>query len=76
MAAATSTALGPRGCQSHDVHPFPAPPGERLPGVRYEVLDVSRPEVGVLLMAERVDAVVHLAAVVTPKKGDAESSQC
>lgn len=49
------------------------PPGRRLPGVTYERLDVTRPGAGALMKAHRVDAVVHLAAVVTPKKGDGEA---
>lgn len=47
-------------------------PGRRLPGVIYEVLDVTQPGTARLLKAHNVDAVVHLAAIVTPKKGDAE----
>lgn len=48
-------------------------PGRRLPGVEYRALDVTRAdEVAALMRAEGVNAVVHLAAVVTPKKGDAE----
>jgi len=48
-------------------------PGRRLPGVIYEVLDVTQPGTASLLKAHNVDAVVHLAAIVTPKKGDAEA---
>ncbi len=47
--------------------------GRRLPGVIYEVLDVTQPGTASLLKAHNVDAVVHLAAIVTPKKGDAEA---
>lgn len=47
--------------------------GRRLPGVEYAVLDVTKPEVGRLMKQHGVNAVVHLAAVVTPKKGDAEA---
>ena len=49
------------------------PPGRRLPGVTYERLDVTRPGAGALMKAHGVDAVVHLAAVVTPRKGDGEA---
>jgi UDP-glucose 4-epimerase len=50
------------------------PVGRRLPGVDYAVLDVTDPtQAGALMKAHGVSAVVHLAAVVTPKKGDAEA---
>jgi len=44
----------------------PCPPEERLEGVVYRTLDVCSPELGRLLQAERIDTVVHLAAIVTP----------
>jgi UDP-glucose 4-epimerase len=49
------------------------PPGRRLPGVTYACLDITAPGAGALMRAHGVDAVVHLAAVVTPKRGDAEA---
>lgn len=48
------------------------PPGRRLPGVVYETLDVTQPGAGDLMRRYGTTAVVHLAAVVTPKKGAAE----
>jgi UDP-glucose 4-epimerase len=45
------------------------PPGKRLPGVIYETLDVRAPGAGALMARHRVEAVVHLAAIVTPGKG-------
>lgn len=45
------------------------PPGLRLPGVIYETLDVRAPGAGELLAHHGVEAVVHLAAVVTPGRG-------
>lgn len=47
-------------------------PGRQLPGVTYAALDVRDPKAADLMKSHGVDAVVHLAAVVTPKKGDAE----
>lgn len=49
------------------------PAGRRLPGVMYETLDVTQPGAGDLMRRHEVGAVVHLAAVVTPKKGAAEA---
>ena len=49
------------------------PAGRRLPGVTYAALDVTKPDAGRLMKAHGVNAVVHLAAVVTPKKGDGEA---
>ncbi len=48
------------------------PAGRRLPGVTYEALDVTGPGAAELMKRHQVGAVVHLAAVVTPKKEDAE----
>jgi UDP-glucose 4-epimerase len=44
-------------------------PGQRLPGVVYETLDVRGPGAGALMARHGVEAVVHLAAIVTPGKG-------
>lgn len=58
---------GPRRVVATDVR-LP-PPAQRLPGVIYETLDVRDPRVGELVAAHGAEAVVHLAAVVTPGKG-------
>lgn len=47
-----------------DVREVPAE--RRLAGVAYRVLDVRDPALAGLLAAERIDAVVHLASIVTP----------
>lgn len=47
-----------------DIREVPAP--ERLPGVAYRVLDVRDGQAVDAAMAEGVDAVVHLAAIVSP----------
>lgn len=47
------------------------PVGQQKPGVIYEILDVTQPGAGALMKKHGVTAVVHLAAVVTPKSGDA-----
>ncbi len=39
---------------------------ERLPGVRYVTADIRDPGLAALLREERIDTVVHLAAIVTP----------
>lgn len=51
------------------------PPGERRPGVDYRTLDVRDPGLGELLAAERIDTVVHLAAIVTPGPGATRAQQ-
>ncbi len=44
-------------------------PAERaVPGVIHETLDVRSPELPALLSKHRVDAVVHLATIVTPSR--------
>ena len=50
-----------------DIRPVPA--AVQLPGVHYEEVDVRDPTLAERLGHHRVDAVVHLAAVVTPPKG-------
>ena len=52
-----------------------APAGERLPGVDYRTLDVCAPELAELIAAERIDTVVHLAAIVTPPPGCTREQQ-
>jgi UDP-glucose 4-epimerase len=42
------------------------PPGQRLPGVEYAVLDVREAGMAELFARHGVDTVVHLAAIVTP----------
>jgi UDP-glucose 4-epimerase len=44
------------------------PPGLRLPGVIYERFDIRAPGAGELMARHGVEAVVHLAAMVTPGK--------
>ncbi len=51
---------------SVDVHEVP--PGQRVAGVDYRVLDVRDPALAALLREEAVDVVAHLAAIVTPGK--------
>jgi UDP-glucose 4-epimerase len=41
-------------------------PAERLPGVEYLELDVRSPDLARTLAARRIDAVVHLASIVSP----------
>jgi len=48
----------------------PMPDGRRVPGVVYEVGDIREPGIAELLQRHGVDTVVHLAAIVTPGKGD------
>ncbi len=49
----------------------PVPPDQRLPGVTYLAADICAPELAQALAEFKVDAVVHLAAVVTPgRKSD------
>jgi UDP-glucose 4-epimerase len=47
----------------------PAEPARRAPGVDYVVADVCGPETAAAIRDLRPDAVVHLAAVVTPPPG-------
>jgi UDP-glucose 4-epimerase len=49
-----------------DVRPVPA--HEREPGVEYVTLDICTDPLGELIAERCIDAVVHLAAVVTPPK--------
>lgn len=49
------------------------PPQDRLDGVDYVTADVRSPDLGDLLKQYQVEAVVHLASIVTPgKKSDRE----
>ncbi|MFZ0491712.1 MAG: SDR family oxidoreductase [Acidimicrobiia bacterium] len=41
-------------------------PDVRLPGVTYITLDVRNPDLATVLLENRVETVVHLAAIVTP----------
>ena len=52
------------------------PRRERLDGVRYATLDITdRERLAALLAEHRVDTVIHLAAVVTPRPGDSRERQ-
>lgn len=42
-------------------------PAAREPGVTYVALDVRSPQVGEILREHRIDTVVHLAAIVSPR---------
>lgn len=48
----------------------PVPEAERLAGVVYEAGDIREPLIADLLDQHGVDTVVHLAAIVTPRKQD------
>lgn len=54
-----------------DVHEFPS--AQRRVGVHYLPGDVRGPEIAKALQEHAVDTVVHLAAIVTPGKGDTRS---
>jgi UDP-glucose 4-epimerase len=45
------------------------PSADRVDGVVYRVGDIRDPELGEVLREHAIDAVVHLAAIVTPGKG-------
>ncbi len=44
-------------------------PGDRIDGVEHVVLDVRDPDVAEVVKSANIDAVVHLAAIVSPKPG-------
>lgn len=46
------------------------PEAARLPGIEYVVGDIRDPAIAKYVEEHRVDTVVHLAAIVTPGKGD------
>lgn len=50
-------------------------PASRLPGIEYQTLDVCGPELADALRGNRIDTVVHLAAIVTPRPGDTREHQ-
>jgi UDP-glucose 4-epimerase len=53
----------------------PVPREERIPGVLYETMDITSPDLLRLLRDRPVDVVVHLAAIVSPpKRGGRELS--
>jgi UDP-glucose 4-epimerase len=51
------------------------PEAERLPGVVYETADVRSADFGALLRRHASDAVVHLAAIVTPGPGSTREAE-
>jgi len=51
------------------------PVGERVEGVDYRRLDITRPESFDELSEAEIDTVVHLAAIVTPPPGDTRALQ-
>ncbi len=48
---------------------------DRLPGVAHEVADVRSPRIRELIAEHGIDTVVHLAAIVTPRRGDTREFQ-
>ncbi len=56
-----------------DIHLPPEP--DRLPGVQYEALDVRSEALLPLLKDNKVDSIVHLAAIVTPGKDTTREMQ-
>ena len=53
----------------------PTPPADRRDGVEYHTLDIRDPALVQVLRENPVDAVVHLAAVVTPSRGMGREEQ-
>ena len=62
--AALSEAQRPQVIVSHDIRE----PRTRLPDVHYAVADIRAPEMADIIGQHRVNAVVHLASIVTPGK--------
>lgn len=50
-------------------------PASRLPGIEYHTLDICGPDLTDVLQGHRIDTVVHLAAIVTPRPGDTREHQ-
>ncbi|OYU31539.1 MAG: epimerase [Comamonadaceae bacterium PBBC2] len=61
-------ALAHGHCQTVAVDVRDVPPAQRLPGITYITQDVRDPALAETLAVHHIDAVVHLASIVTPGK--------